>query len=232
MSKVYHILSFIAVLMCFVYNIDGLCTSMATKPTAQVKKYEFKSCIIAEFALYVNLNQGQYLELNNGTVNINSSRCENGTAPNQVDPMLVIDFECATLSLTISHTNDSRTFVKAIAGEYHFNSTNTTFTNTTGLFYTSQSGHYYKCKSEQPIVVKQNPEASLVLSNFAYEAFRNTQGKDFYQIPEECPLDSMPVSDLVRIGVGVCLVALVAIVLVAYFIGRRRWSERSSYESV
>lgn len=71
-----------------------------------------------------------------------------------------------------------------------------------------------------------------MLSNFALEAFRNANGNDFYQIPEECALDSGPVSDLVRVGVGVCLIALVAIVLIAYFIGRRRWSERSSYESV
>lgn len=207
-----------------------VCISTATKPTPETKKYVFQTCIVAELAAYLSIGPNQYIELNNGSVNTNLSVCNNTTL---LEPMLVINFECGSLSLIISHVNET-TFVKSINGLYNLNGTTHTFANTTALFSTTQSGHYYKCKAEQEILVGnvQTLPTNLVLSNFALEAYRSATGTDFYQIPEECPLDSQPVSDLVRLGVGICLIALVAIVLIAYFIGRRRWSERSSYESV
>jgi len=205
------------------------CTAVTTKPTPEAKKYTFKSCIVAQMSAYLAIEDGKYIEFNNGVVDENASKCENTTTPQP--PQLVVNFECGSLSFSISQTNDSKTFVQAITGQYHIgNSTNLTFSNTTGAFYTTTSGHSYKCNAEQAIPVGANK--SLVLSHLALEAFRDASGTDFYQVPDECTLDLQPVSDLVRIGVGVCLIALVAIVLAAYFIGRRRWSERSSYESV
>lgn len=206
-----------------------ICESTTTKPYPETKKYVFKSCIVAQLAAYLALGDGKYISLNNGTVNANASQCDNSTL--NVHPKLIIDFDCGQVEFSINHTNDSKTFVSGINGSYNLNGTTTSFTNSTPAFYTTQSGHYYKCNAEQTIVVKP-PSTNLVLSNFAYEAYRTATGPDFYQIVEECALDSQPVSDLVRIGVGVCLIALVAIVLIAYFIGRRRWAERSSYESV
>lgn len=215
--------------------VPATCVATTTKPTPAVEKLNFKSCIVMQFASFLDLGQGKYLEIKNPTViqDANAtSKCDNSTALPPVDPKLVIDFECGSLAFDISHTNDSKTFVKAINGHYNLvNATNVTFSNSTPSFFTTLSGHYYKCNAEQTIQLGK-PNLTLVLSNFAFEAYRTASGTDFYQIQEECPLDSEPVSDLVRIGVGVCLVALVAIVLIAYFIGRRRWSERSSYESV
>lgn len=206
----------------------SLCEPSTTKPTPETRKYVFKSCIVAQFAAYLSIGDGKYVSLSNGTVNQNASICDNSTL--KVNPKLAINFACGELTFVINHTNDSKTFVSDISGSYTVNGTSTTFTNSTPTFYTTQSGHYYKCNAEQAIIVK--PSTNLVLSNLALEAYRNASGSEFYQIEEDCPLDSQPVSDLVRIGVGVCLIALVAIVLIAYFIGRRRWSERSSYESV
>lgn len=207
------------------------CASTTSKPTPTIGSYHFMSCIVAKFAAYISIGEGKYIELNNGTVNASASRCENATLA--VTPRLVVDFgTCAQLEFEIDkQVNGTGYYVKAINGNYVNGNNSVPFANGTALFHTAQSGHYYKCNTEQPIILNK-PEHILMLSNFAYEAYRTTAGTDFYQIVEECPLDSSQVSDLVRIGVGICLVALVVIVLVAYFVGRRRWSERSSYESV
>lgn len=210
------------------------CAETTVKPKPSVGKYHVnvanttRPCLVAQMSAYITLGQGHYLSLDNGTVNTNSSQCGSATE----DAKLVLKFDCGLLGFTISHQNDSTvTFVKSIAGHYNISNQSVDFLNVTQLFNTTQSGHYYKCNAEQ-IVGNTNQNSTLVLSNFAYEAYRDVPGTDFYGVPEECPLDAQPVSDLVRVAVGICLIALVAIVLVAYFIGRRRWSERSSYESV
>lgn len=210
---------------------DSVCNFTATKPTPATKTYVFKTCIVAKFASYLVTEKDKYVEFNNGVVDAGSSSCENSTT--NTDPKLVIKFDCGQLEFQMGASNDSKIFVKALAGMYTINNATVVFANSTQQFITTQSGHYYKCNAEQTVPVGQpNAPVDLVLSNFAYEVFRSAKGTDFYKVPEECPLDSGADSDLVRIGVGICLVALVAIVLVAYFVGRRRWSERSSYESV
>lgn len=244
MIKITH--SIIVILFYLVIDIVGaqqaqqpllapssqVCQPLTTKPAAKVEKYHFNqgnstnSCIVAQFAAHFEVGPGQYIELNNSSVSTNISSCQK----------LVIQFDCGELEFGIGQTvNDSRTFVNAINGKLQLVANTTQlFSNSTPTFYSSKD-HSFKCTAEQKIPLQtQNStqKYELVLSNFILEAFRNATGTEFYQTPDECTLDSQPVSDLVRIGVGICLVALVAIVLVAYFIGRRRWSERSSYESV
>lgn len=206
------------------------CNFTTIKPTPESSHYSFNTCVVAQFAGYLTIGQGQYVTLEKGQVDQAASNCSSAGGFQS----LVINFDCARLDFKIGTSNataDHRVFVASIAGDYKIANATETFSNSTELFSTTQSGHYYKCNSEQTVNMNK-PNVTLVLSKFAYEAFRSAAGTDFYQIPEECALDSGPVSDLVRIGVGICLIALVAIVLVAYFIGRRRWAERSSYESV
>lgn len=227
--------------------IDPKCSSNTTKPTPEsnIPKYTFKennssvTCLMAQFSAYVVVNNGQYYNLMNGKTNQTLSSCGNTT--DSKPAKLVLDYDCnGSLALLINSNSTNPTYIQSIDGQFFDGQTNLTFSNNSvaNIFRTTQSGHYYKCEQEQPILVSiNNPTApnktvKLVLSNFALEAFRTVSGNDIYQVPEECALDSKSSSDLVRIGVGVCLVALVAIVLIAYFIGRRRWSERSSYESV
>lgn len=228
-----------SVFLCFVaaQQQNQVCQVKTAKPSAKTEKYHVNqgntnttnACTVLQFAGYFEVGSGQYVELNNSTVS-NKSSCS-------PDSKVVIQFDCGELAFVIGQTNDTRTFVKETTGNLHLaNNTTTQYTNSTPDFYSSQKGHSYKCSSEQKrpltLINGGNLTYSLILSNFLLEGFRNVSGTEFYQTPDECGLDSQPVSDLVRIGVGVCLVALVAIVLVAYFIGRRRWSERSSYESV
>lgn len=219
--------------------IDPKCMANTTKPIPEPQKYTFKednstiTCLMAQFSAYIMAN-GKYYNLMNGKEDKSSSNCGK-TLPAK----LVVDFDCSgSIQFAISTSTTNPTYIASIDGQYSDGNLTHTFSNNSvaNIFHTTQSGHYYKCDTEQPIVMKlnnsTNETVTLVLSNFALEAFRTVSGNDIYQVPEECVLDSSSASDLVRIGVGVCLVALVAIVLIAYFIGRRRWSERSSYESV
>uniref|UniRef100_A0A6G1SN49 Lysosome-associated membrane glycoprotein 1 n=1 Tax=Aceria tosichella TaxID=561515 RepID=A0A6G1SN49_9ACAR len=209
-----------------------VCNLTSTKPSVQQQSYVFNTCIVAKFAAYFSVGTNAYVELKDGVVSANKSTCEsapNATTP--LNPKLVINFgNCAELEFEFGK-NQTEIFVKSVNGYYKNGTQEKPFANATQLFKTNGANHYYKCNAEQS-VASDKDGAQLVLSNFAYEAFRNTTGTDFYKMPEECALDSSGVSDLVRIGVGICLVALVALVLVAFFIGRRRWAERSSYESV
>lgn len=214
------------------------CTTLASKPNVTSSKYNFQNCIVAQFGVYLEIGAKQFIQLNNGTVNPGLSKCHNETANPEVQPQLVVDFPCTQLVLKFNHTPvpkaEQKVMVEAILGHYTLNGTQYNFLNTTNHFATTMSGHYYKCNAEQAIglSVTNVADVSIHFSNVRLEAYKTTNGTDFYAIPEECALDNQPISDLVRIGVGICLIALVAIVLVAYFIGRRRWSERSSYESV
>ena len=216
------------------------CTSMTSKPSVVTQNYHFNNashvCIVAQFAAYIKVAENNFVELKNGRVNPYLSHCENTTSQ-MIGPKLVIDFDCGQLMMQISNDKGA-IFVNNMGGSYNLSTAMFPFTNTSKLFVTAETGHYYKCLSNQLIELQPgingpvNQTYELVLSNFAYEAYRTTANTDFYKIVEECALDSGRFSDGVRIGVGVCLVAFVAIMLIAYFVGRRRWSQRSSYESV
>lgn len=212
---------------------NNTCNVTTSKPNSAAQSYAFKTCVVAKFAAYYTLGPNQYVELKNGKVDETSSKCEANATDGKpaVNPEITIKFDCGELHFVISKSQ-TQVFVQAIQGKINANGTTTDFANSTasGLFSTA-ADHHYKCNTEQSVEAQDN-KTSLVLSDFSYEAYRSATGTEFYKITEECALDSSQVSDLVRIGVGICLFALVALVLVAYFVGRRRWAERSSYESV
>lgn len=187
---------------------------------------------MAQFSGYFELSNETFITFNNAVVDSVLSSCANVTNNStSQQSKLTIKFDCGYLDLIINRENNSRTYVKPIHAFFQLSTNQTVqFLNSTELFGTTQANHYYKCNAEQQVL--GNGGRKLVFSNFALEAFRDVTGTDFYQIADDCELDAQPVSDLVRIGVGVCLIGLVAIVLIAYFIGRKRWAERQSYESV
>lgn len=202
------------------------CSVQDTKPDPKVQKYILKTCIVGQFAGYLTtVPQAKYLAIEDGTVDVTESRC----GDDKLTPKLVVNFKCGNIHLTFNRNNANQTFVESITGTYTDKNSTVTFSNSTPAFTTSAPGHYYKCDAEQTVSFHT---VSLTLKNMALEVYRNVSGTDFYQIPDDCYLDSQPVSNVVRIGVGVALLALVAIVIVAYFVGRRRWAERSTYESV
>lgn len=222
-------------------SIDPRCSSDTSEPVSETIRYTLKegnniTCLVAQFSASIMAN-GQCYVLG-PKINQGLSTCGNTTQSRPA--ALVVDFgqQGSYVRFLIESNRTFPIFISSIDGLYN-EQANCTFKNTSvaTIFRTTQSGHYYKCDVRQPIVMNVNNASNavpttLLLSNFALEAFRTVSTEDFYQITEECQLDAILISDWVRIGVGVCMVALVAIVLIAYFIGRRRWSERSSYESV
>lgn len=207
----------------------------ASKP--ELNHFNFNDCILANFSSSIELvSKAQRIELNNGTVNTEFSRC----SPNEVK--LVVDFNCTQLAFHIKKM-DNFIVIDAINGFSNLNITNGTTrdhvifsANVTDKAFNISNSDYYKCSSTQSLSLKSSngtDYGSLTISNFAWEAFREPNSKPFYKHENLCSLDSQPSeNDWVRVAVFICLVALVVIVLVAYFIGRRRWTERSSYESV
>nr|CAD7431474.1 unnamed protein product [Timema monikensis] len=85
----------------------------------------------------------------------------------------------------------------------------------------------YRCMKKQllnlTMVQGNTTVATLEISNTQFEAFHNKTNTVF-GVAEDCEPPSSP--DVVPIAVGCALVALVAIVLVAYLIGRRRSQAR------
>jgi len=101
------------------------------------------------------------------------------------------------------------------------------------LFVVNGAHKSFKCNSETSYKFEDslngtNRTVKIIFREVFIDAFRiNKDTKNSVQI---CPLDE-DVSDMIPIAVGAALLALVAIVLVAYFIGRRR-SRRLAYQSV
>ena len=88
---------------------------------------------------------------------------------------------------------------------------------------TQHKGKRYVCKSvtETP----ENNNAKVIFKEVSIEV-GDSSNTDSYT----CVADD-DVNDMIPIAVGAALLALVAIVLVAYFVGRRR-SRRLAYQSV
>jgi len=91
---------------------------------------------------------------------------------------------------------------------------------------TAFRGKNYYCKAETATQVVDNVKA--VFKEVSVEVGSSPAG----QAPDvtKCVTDD-DVNDMIPIAVGAALLALVAIVLVAYFVGRRR-SRRLAYQSV
>jgi len=88
----------------------------------------------------------------------------------------------------------------------------------------------YLCDAEVKINQNDNTVAfgSAHIDSFRTE--KNTGKEPVYRDAVDCkPKDD--INDMVPIAVGIALLALVVIVLIAYFIGRRR-SRRLAYQSV
>lgn len=199
------------------------CPKPNTKfPNARPYRY-VESCFLVNFYAFIE-NNGTYWDFGPGKANTNVSCASNSAGLEKLE----LDFDgCGSLEMQIVKVNQS-TCVRSISGWY--SDKTFTFSNSSNLFCVKDAGHSYKCNTGQMIDVGKGQ--NLIIGDLTIEAFRNTNSTDTYQIPTVCSLDAEPVSDWVRYGVGIGLVALVAIVVIAYFIGRRRWSERSTYESV
>lgn len=208
-------------------KMDPKCQVDSTSNVTKPQHYNFKNCILAEFIAQIDLGPQQIIHLVNGSVNEKETEC----GPDNSN--LIIDFDCAQLKFSF-FKKDGRFYLADIAGMFNYStspSTNITVINVSNLdtkINVSDSS-LYKCSTTQKFPIVEGSNTTLTLTDVKLEAFRDTSKESFYKSESQCYLDD---SDWVRYAVFICLASLVAIVLVAYFIGRRRWSERSSYESV
>lgn len=103
-----------------------------------------------------------------------------------------------------------------------------------GELFKVDSDYSYTCGSADVLLLNQNLTlqtngADLSLSALKIQAYLSPGAKGHFGAARSC--DNSEVSDVVPIAVGASLAALVVIVLIAYFVGRRR-SRRLAYQSV
>jgi lysosomal-associated membrane protein 1/2 len=204
-------------------------------------------CFYAQFGLSVNLQykdvngtvqKGDIIDVNNGTVDMQSSCGENETTlviskwiP---DWVLHLDFSRKdnTFSLT-TVTLDFNLKPSSAVQNADDTSNHTSVTQNVNKW-TASVGHSYMCQASDTwnlniTHIDVLTELHLVLQNIQVQAFMtgNATNPQFGEA-EKC---ADPTSDIVPIAVGCALAALVVIVLIAYVIGRRRNRARG-YESM
>lgn len=188
------------------------------------------SCINIQLAARLKIGHN-YVLLQNGSVD-NSLADQCGKEMQRIK----INYTCADLVLNFKlNTTDGERSLVNIEVLYHNATNQSTPYHLEGKVLEFPQATNYRCNTEQTFNVTtkgatNQTTASLYLSNLKIDAF-NERTNNLFNLSSDhvCNLDP---SDWVRIAVFLCLVGLVLIVLVAYFVGRRRWSERSSYESV
>lgn len=188
------------------------------------------TCINIQLAAKLKVQDGFFILMQNGTVQHKPDECKN-----KDKQTITIAYECSELNLVFKYneTTQMKT-LEEIDGKFTLESGNGTLTlQSTILEFPNATN--FRCNTEQSFNVttqfnKTPSYGQLFLSHLKIDAF-NTRQNNLFNLTDDhvCNLDS---SDWVQWAVFLCLVGLVVIVLVAYFVGRRRWSERSSYESV
>jgi len=197
------------------------------------------TCIMAHFGAqfvipYTNVAKESVianLNVANGTVGDASSPCD----VNATSLDLVVNFaDGNTATFTFVKDGDNR-YVKTVALAYKPDQKNFPGFNGTDLqhlkfenqsLFSVKGDQSYKCKDDEG----HGPDdAAVKFGDVQVDAFRTATDAKFRQA-FECAADEQ-VNDLVPIAVGCALLALVVIVLIAYFIGRRR-SRRLAYQSV
>jgi len=214
-----------------------------TEPTPAEEKYFVNDtatgevCILADFAAQIlityentaKVKQTATLNVVNATVDQSTSKCDVNSS------RLELAFGVNRLVLHFINENNEKyvdrmnlTYVPSkvlFPGHPKIGTPVTTeFVNLT-LFKTTDN-QSYSCKAD---TAKNDVDDTIV--NFTavqVESFRKSKDQTFSQA-QDCSTEK--VSDLVPIAVGCALLALVLIVLIAYFIGRRR-SRRLAYQSV
>jgi len=149
----------------------------------------------------------------------------------------------ATLTLKFNQTEGNKTFYVEDV-ELSFNLTKELFPDYVGTYkivtasnkkadlFSVASAHAYTCAT-QSVQLETLPdgvkEIQIDFTQSKVAAFMDDHPKGQWDSEIDCK--SSEISDVVPIAVGAALAGLVVIVLIAYFIGRRR-SRRLAYQSV
>uniref|UniRef100_A0A4W5N1I7 Lysosomal-associated membrane protein 2 n=1 Tax=Hucho hucho TaxID=62062 RepID=A0A4W5N1I7_9TELE len=201
-------------------------TPTPTLPTPTTGNYsiapDFNStaCLMATFGLRIGYKQGDKVE----TINLVPSATEVGGACGVNSSNLILTSDTITVMFTFS--NDSKKF--------HLQALNVTVKQATGAvvvaantnmsIWAAAVGSSYMCNKEQTLTVTD----TLTLYTFKLRVQPFGVEKGEFATAEDCRDDTTE-TWVVPVAVGVALAVLVLIVLIAYFIGRKR-NQGSSYE--
>ncbi|XP_045573959.1 lysosome-associated membrane glycoprotein 2 isoform X1 [Salmo salar] len=201
-------------------------TSTPTLPTPTTGNYsiapDFNStaCLMATFGLRIGFKQGDKVE----TINLvpSATNVSGACGVNSSNLTLTSD----TIKIMFTFSNDSKKF--------HLHALNVTVKPATGAavvavntnmsIWAAAVGSSYMCNKEQTLTVTE----TLTLYTFKLRVQPFGVEKGEFATAEDCRDDTTG-SWIVPTAVGVALAVLVLIVLIAYFIGRKR-NQGSSYE--
>lgn len=216
-----------------------------------------KTCINVVFSVqitikYNNTNNEEkttgFTIPTNASIDLDSSSC--GDPKTVSTEKIVIRFEkeehtSANLSLTFNKTEDGSIFVEEVKLDFVatedlmpgldtklYGKTMSSVKNELSLFKVA-SVHSYVCSAAQSAKLDSQEGritgVQIEFTDSKVEAYINESNKGNFDSEIDCK--SADISDVVPIAVGAALAGLVVIVLIAYFIGRRR-SRRLAYQSV
>ncbi|KAL2077233.1 hypothetical protein ACEWY4_026737 [Coilia grayii] len=179
------------------------------------------ACLMARMGLQVSYKQDQVVQ--NINLDPKNAKVSGACGSNGSDSTLTLNSE--DLSMTFVFVNASNKF--------HLGSFNVTVTTATGKFsdknnsldlWLASLGSSYMCKKEQSYDIT----AAVTLHTFDLQVQPFAVEEDKFSTAEDCQADGE--NYIVPIAVGAALAVLILIVLVAYFIGRKK-SQSSGYES-
>ncbi|KAF8792384.1 Lysosome-associated membrane glycoprotein 1 like protein [Argiope bruennichi] len=137
-----------------------------------------------------------------------------------------LELEDSNYKLTMIFEKDStNAYLRNITFNYNLPDGSGLVYNDTKLF-SVKIGNSYMCDSSNDVIFRN---VTMEVLRIRIQAFGSIGNKDF-GIAEKCEADNT-VNDMVPIAVGIALLVLVVVVLIAYFVGRRR-SRQKGYQSV
>ncbi|XP_030002161.1 lysosome-associated membrane glycoprotein 2 isoform X1 [Sphaeramia orbicularis] len=180
-----------------------------------------EACLLADFGLRIGLKQGEkYEEMNLDT---NGTKVSGFCGVNNSE--LVLEF--ATVTMVFSFINESQRFRLHALNVTGKMSSGVAFSevNTNLSLWETALGSSYMCNK------KQNDTITNQLSLFTFDLRVQPFGvkKGVFSTAVDCPADDEE-NFIIPIAVGAALFVLILIVLLAYFIGRKR-NMATGYES-
>ncbi|KAG8190689.1 hypothetical protein JTE90_001297 [Oedothorax gibbosus] len=179
------------------------------------------TCIRADlkirFMIPVN-GREEYIALSPNATGEGSCNAFNGTQELQITDSEYI------LTFTFDK-NDKEAYLKNVSLNFFLPEDTGIAYNDSKLFKVNV-GNSYLCSNTETVPLLN---VSMEIFQIHLQAY-GSAGSENFGTAEECEADDK-VNDLVPIAVGCCLLALVVIVLIAYFVGRRR-SRQKGYQSV
>ncbi|XP_051937064.1 lysosome-associated membrane glycoprotein 2 isoform X1 [Hippocampus zosterae] len=197
-----------------------------TLPTPSTGRFAIKpdenstACLLANFALRIGVKQGEkYQEIN---LDPNMTTVSGSCGVNTSELVLVSN----AMTIALTFINDTKKFRLQAVNVTASLSFGVVFSeaNSSLSLWEAAVGSSYMCNKEQNYTITS--QLNLFTFNLQVQPFAVKKG--VFSTAEECQTDSE--SFLVPVAVGVALLVLILIVLLAYFIGRKR-NMASGYES-